>query len=92
MIAVLARRRLVKRAFDQSAIVLMAGPFGDRQPLLASHAGWAKQHDAIDLLRVLTGIFDGNLAPQAAGDQVIRRRLDEFVEDIRPADLSGIRP
>src|SRR3954471_24985243 len=38
------QRRVVKRAFDQSAIVFMAGAFGDRQALFAPHARRTQQH------------------------------------------------
>src|SRR4051812_7817349 len=75
-----SQARIVERAFNQSAIVLMPRTLGDWQPLFAAHAGRAQKYHAINFFGMLTGIFNRYLPAQAAGDQMIRRRLDELVE------------
>src|SRR6478672_4565373 len=76
---------VVERALHESTVVLVASPLHDRQALQAANPGWANQHELVHLLLVTGSIFDRNLRPQAARNEVIRRRMNEVVKVIGQA-------
>ena len=79
--------RVVEDAVDQGPQVVAAHALDDRQPLLVAQSRGAQQHQAGHLLRVADGELDRDLAAQAVGDEVVRRRLHELVEVVvQPLD------
>src|SRR5262249_42871488 len=71
---------VVENAADHCLVIIMPDAFDEREFLLASHARRANEHYAIHVLRMSGGVLDGDLAAQAAGDQVIRRILHECIQ------------
>src|SRR5262245_46378342 len=71
---------IVERAFDEAAIVFVAGAVGNRKSFFATHSRGTNQNEAANLLRVPGSEFDHNLSAQAAGDKVVGWSLYIVVE------------
>ena len=82
----------VKHRLDQGVVIAAPDPFDHRQVLVAVEARRADQHQLRDALGMSHGDGQDDLAAQARADQVVRRALDEFVEEHGRAGRPGSRP